>query len=391
MENRTPYCSEMKKNHIERIYGGKFIPDNRVTVFYEGKEAFRDIFSEIERAADTICLIFYIYRNDDTGRELGELLVRKAGAGVRVCILYDHFGSVMTPGSFWKDMRDAGIEIRASRPFRWNAMRRYIYRDHRKLIVIDGKVAYTGGLNIADEYRGYGLLKSRKKGWRDTAVKVEGPAAASLFRIFDETWRFWKGPPLEPLSPEHSISYPGGPRVMPIFSSSARGRKKMRRLLHWCIRRATKQICLTTAYFTPSRRMLHILSEAVKRGVRVKLLLPSKSDVVAAQYAGRAFYAGLLKAGVEIYLYQPAILHAKAYAFDGTFAIVGSANLDFRSLRRNDEGNIGVYDKVFAGQMEMIFNRDCDYSAKLELETWNRRPLCRKLEEKFFALFRRRL
>jgi len=381
----------MKKNHIERIYGGKFIPDNRVTVFYEGEEAFRDIFSEIEKADISVCLIFYIYRNDDTGKDLKELLIRKVKEGIRVCVLYDHFGSLFTPSSFWKGMREAGIEVRASRPFRWSAPRGYIRRDHRKLLVIDGKIAFTGGLNIADEYRGYGFFKSREKGWRDTAVKVEGPAAASLYHIFDETWQFWKGTALKPLSPEDSVSYPGGPKVMPIFSSSARGRKKMRRLLHWCIRRATNQICLTTAYFTPSRRMLHILAEAVRRGVTVKLLLPSKSDIIAAQYAGRAFYSGLLRAGVEIYLYQPTILHAKVYVFDRTFAIVGSANLDFRSLRRNDEGNIGVYDRVFASQMEMIFNRDSDYSKKLDLVTWKKRPLYRKLEEKFFALFRRRL
>jgi cardiolipin synthase len=373
---------------LERIYGGKFVPGNRITVFHEVKDAFLDIFREIERARESICLVFYIFRNDVTGSELAELLKTKAREGVRVCLLYDHFGSLFTPRWFWQSLKEAGAEVKASRPLKWKRPREYIYRDHRKLIVIDGKIAFTGGLNIADEYRPF---RHRIRGWRDTAVRVEGPAALKLYDIFDKTWQFWKGTPLAALSGEEVPSFEDGLSVMPIFSSSARGRRKIRKLLHWCIRKSQSQISLTTAYFTPSRRLIQILAEAVERGVRVRLLLPSKSDISPAQYAGRAFFLRLLKSGVEIYLYQDTVLHAKSYVFDDVFSIVGSANLDFQSLRKNDEGNVGVYDERFAREMEMIFAMDIGKSRKVDLDEWRKRPLCDKIKERFFVLFRMRL
>jgi cardiolipin synthase len=373
---------------LERIYGGKFVPGNRITVFHEVKDAFLDIFREIERARESICLVFYIFRNDVTGSELAELLKTKAREGVRVCLLYDHFGSLFTPRWFWQSLKEAGAEVKASRPLKWKRPREYIYRDHRKLIVIDGKIAFTGGLNIADEYRPF---RHRIRGWRDTAVRVEGPAALKLYDIFDKTWQFWKGTPFAMLSGEKVPSFEDGLSVMPIFSSSARGRRKIRKLLHWCIRESQSQISLTTAYFTPSRRLIQILAEAVERGVRVRLLLPSKSDISPAQYAGRAFFLRLLKSGVEIYLYQDTVLHAKSYVFDDVFSIVGSANLDFQSLRKNDEGNVGVYDERFAREMEMIFAMDIGKSRKVDLDEWRKRPLCDKIKERFFVLFRMRL
>jgi cardiolipin synthase len=379
---------EMNIFQLERIYGGKFGPGNRITVFHDVKDAFLDIFREIDRARESICLVFYIFRNDVTGSELAELLKTKAREGVRVCLLYDHFGSLFTPRWFWQSLKEAGAEVKASRPLKWKRPREYIYRDHRKLIVIDGKIAFTGGLNIADEYRPF---RHRIRGWRDTAVRVEGPAALKLYDIFDKTWQFWKGTPFAMLSGEKVPSFEDGLSVMPIFSSSARGRRKIRKLLHWCIRESQSQISLTTAYFTPSRRLIQILAEAVERGVRVRLLLPSKSDISPAQYAGRAFFLRLLKSGVEIYLYQDTVLHAKSYVFDDVFSIVGSANLDFQSLRKNDEGNVGVYDERFAREMEMIFAMDIGKSRKVDLDEWRKRPLCDKIKERFFVLFRMRL
>ncbi|MDO9288777.1 MAG: phospholipase D-like domain-containing protein, partial [Thermodesulfovibrionales bacterium] len=166
---------------------------------------------------------------------------------------------------------------------------------------------------------------------------------------------------------------------------------KLRRLLYYSINHARQSIFLTTAYFTPSRRMVHILSEAVKKGVDVKLLLPSASDISAAHYAGRASFAKLLKAGVEIYNYRGEILHAKTSVFDERWSIIGSANLDFQSLRRNDEGNVGILDEGFGRQMIDIFHEDLNQSVKIELGPWLKRGFCEKFKEQFFALFRRRL
>ncbi|MEE9523489.1 MAG: phospholipase D-like domain-containing protein, partial [Thermodesulfovibrionales bacterium] len=339
----------------------------------------------------TVLLVFYIFKNDDTGTQLAGILKKKASEGVRVCVLYDHFGSIFTPHSFWMDLRNDGVEVRASRPFKWKAIGDYIHRDHRKLIVIDGKVAFTGGLNIADEYRGHGLMRHKKGGWRDTAIKLEGPVAGKLHDIFSKTWLFWKGDPIDIKGSINGLSADKGLKVITIFSSSSRGRKSIRKLLYWCIRNAKQSICLTTAYFTPSRRMMFVLREAVQRGVKVRLLLPGFSDMKAVMYAGRASFSELLKWGVDIYLYRESVLHAKSYMFDGVFCVIGSANLDFQSLRKNDEGNIGVYDEGFAGEMEVIFNRDIERSKKIEFEEWIKRPLLKKILEKFFVMFRRRL
>ncbi|HKZ56215.1 MAG TPA: phospholipase D-like domain-containing protein [Thermodesulfovibrionales bacterium] len=373
---------------IQKIYGIPFAEGNSVTLLWKGRDSFYTIFDSIEKARELVCLEFYIFRNDETGNELAEILKRKVAEGARVYILYDHFGSLGTPMKFWKNLRHAGVQIRASHPFKWTDPFHYVHRDHKKLIVIDGTTAFTGGLNIANEYRGYHRFR-KIKGWRDTGIFLEGPIVKKLLDIFRETWEIWTRDPIyfdkqiEPLT--------DGLPVLPIFASSAKGRRKMRKLLYYSITQAQHCIYLTTAYFTPSRRMLHVLEEAVLRGVKVKLLLPGKSDVAAAHYAGRAFFTKLLKAGVEIYNYQGEVLHAKAYVFDSVWSVIGSANLDFQSLRINDEGNVGIIDKRFGEQMIEVFYEDLKHSKQISLDTWLKRPLFEKVKEKFFAMFRRRL
>lgn len=382
---------EFDRKSIERIYGDSFIEGNRVELLSKGVESFNAIFKSIEEARHFVCLHFYIFRNDETGTRMADLLKKKAGEGVRIYILYDHFGSFGTPMAFWDDLTDAGINIRASRPFKWSKPHHYIRRDHRKLIISDGVRAFAGGLNIANEYRGF-HLRVKKEGWRDTGVMLEGPIAFTLFRIFQKTWRLWKGEPIPSIDiPALDCWSEFRLPVIPIFASSSKGRRRMRKLLYYSINHSKKSILLTTAYFTPSRRMLDSLEEAVKRGVDVKLLVPGKSDVISAYYAGRAFFTRLLRAGVRIFTYQGEVLHAKSYVFDGSWSIVGSANLDFLSLRRNDEGNVGILDEGFGGKMTEMFEKDIAHSVELKEETWNRRPVFERLKEWFFALFRRRL
>ena len=165
----------------------------------------------------------------------------------------------------------------------------------------------------------------------------------------------------------------------------------MRKLFYHSINCSAKSIWLTTAYFAPSRRMLQILEDAVSRGVDVKLLLPGKTDITAAHYAARAFFTRLLKVGVDIYTYNGEILHAKTAVFDEMWSIIGSANLDFQSLRRNDEGNVGIIDERFGRQMAAIFREDIQQSERITIERWHKRPCCEKIKEHFFAMFRRRL
>jgi len=383
-EKDSPFTTKT----IEQAYGTPFTDGNMVSLLWKSKESFHMIFDEIAMAKKLICLEFYIFRNDETGNELAEILKSKASEGVSVYILYDHFGSIATPMKFWRSLKEAGVHISASHPFKWTDPFHYVHRDHKKLIVIDGMKAFTGGINIANEYRGYHRVK-RIKGWRDTGIFLEGPIAKTLLDIFKKSWEIWNGAPIQ--SDVHAAPAPEGLSVIPIFASSARGRRKMRMLLYYSIDQAQKSMYLTTAYFAPSRRMLHVLENAESRGVDVKLLLPGKSDIASAHYAGRAFFTKLLKAGVGIYTYMGDILHAKTAVFDGVWSVIGSANLDFQSLRRNDEGNVGIIDENFGQKMIDIFHEDLQNSEQITLETWRKRPFAEKILEHFFALFRRRL
>jgi cardiolipin synthase A/B len=387
MENRFAIPS------IERIFKRKFSFATSVQLLWKGRDSFRTIFDTVNSAGKFICLQFYIFKNDETGIALSKLLKEKSREGVKVYVLYDHFGSFGTPRSFWKDMSLAGIKIRASRPFKWTAPFYYVHRDHRKLIVIDSRKAFTGGLNIANEYSGI-HLRRRSRDWRDTGILIEGPIVNELFDTFKKSWTTWGGGRIvfQGASEEARDKIPGdGIPALPIFVYSGEGRKRMRSLLRYSIDHAQTSILLTTAYFIPGRRLIERLETAVSRGVKVKLLVPGKSDIPAASYAGRAFFSRLLKAGIEIHTYLGEMLHAKTYLFDQCWSIIGSTNLDYQSLRYNDEGNIGILDVSFASKMIGIFGEDLINSVKIDEETWRQRPLLEKIKEHFFALFRKRL
>jgi cardiolipin synthase len=382
------------KQTLETLSSSPFVRCDDVEILRKGEDTFRTIFSLLESARSIICLQFYIFRNDESGREMAEILKRKARNGVAVYLLYDHFGSFGTPRTFWKDMEEAGVSIGASRPFRWLSPLRYAHRDHRKLIIVDGTKAITGSLNIANEYWGF---HRHARHWRDTGVLVEGPIAGELFRMFRTAWKTWKRIdilPGEKTDAGAALSAPSGGSpvpAMPIFASSSKGRRRMRKLLYYSIEHSQESLCLTTAYFTPSRRLILLLSEAVRRGVVVALLLPGQSDMAAAQYAGRASFAKLLAAGVKIHLYSGEMLHAKSYVFDRCWSIVGSANLDFQSLRRNDEGNVGILSPLFGERMSEMFSDDLGQAVELTAGEWEDRPFGEKVLERLCALFRRRL
>jgi len=387
MENRFTIAS------IERIFKHEFSVTTRVQLLWKGEDSFQTIFDAVNGARRLICLQFYIFKNDETGTALSELLKRKSRGGTKVYLLYDHFGSFGTPRSFWSDMKREGIQIRASHPFRWTAPFHYVHRDHRKLVVVDSTKAFTGGLNIANEYSGFHFRK-RSRGWRDTGILVEGPIVKELLDTFRKSWTTWGGDKifLDGANEERrGVTTTDGIPALPIFVYSGKGRRRMRSLLRYSIDRAQTSILLTTAYFIPSRRLIERLERAVRRGVKVKLLVPGRSDIPAASYAGRAFFSRLLKTGIEIHTYLGEMLHAKTYLFDGCWSIIGSTNLDYQSLRYNDEGNIGILDLSFSSQMTAIFEEDLRNSSKIDEETWRGRPLLEKIKEHFFALLRKRL
>ena len=288
----------MKKGYtipsIERIFKQKFSLATHVQLLWKGKDSFKTIFDAIDEAKRFVCLQFYIFKNDETGRSLSELLKKKSQEGVKVYLLYDHFGSFGTPRSFWKEMKMAGIKIRTSHPFKWTAPFYYVHRDHRKLIVIDSKKAFTGGLNIANEYSGF-HLRRRSRGWRDTGAMLEGPIVNELFETFKRSWYAWRGEKIDSQNIHKAKTVKrqkGTIPALPIFVYSRKGRKRMRGLLRHSIDHAQAMISLTTAYFIPSRRMITLLENAVTRGVKVRLLVPGRAMSLLPPMEERLFLKG---------------------------------------------------------------------------------------------------
>ncbi len=377
-----------EKSAIEQILALPFTEDNHVRLLDNGNETFQAILDAISAAKNIICIEFYIFKDDTTGRKIAALLKEKARQGVSIYLLYDHFGSFLTARTFWSDLKRSGIHVRISQPFRWSAPRGYLSRNHKKLLLIDGKIAITGGFNIADEYHGY--FKKKTEVWRDMGIYLEGPIAVTMLHLFNKSWTTWKGETITS-SLKNALPVKGGVSVIPIFASKGRTRRRLRRLLLYSIKSAKKDIYLTSAYFIPGRRILKAMVQASKRGVTVKLLLPGRSDLTAVLYAGRRHFKKLLTAGVEIYTYQGAILHSKTAVFDDTWSIIGSTNLDYQSLRRNEESNVGILDSDFNSHMKDVFLNDLKESVKINADSWAKRPLYQKFLEHFFSLVMKKL
>jgi cardiolipin synthase len=376
-----------KESSIEEIAGLPFIKNNRVRLLETGQVTFLKILDSISAARDIICIDFYLFRDDDTGDRLAQVLKEKAREGVNVYVVYDHFGSLSTSRSFWSAMRHSGVKLKTSHPFDFSAPLGYFYRNHKKLMIIDGREAFIGGFNIANEY--HGSLKKALNTWRDTGIHLQGPIAFTLLDMFMRRWRFLKRKPVH-WQPS-SINLDDGVSVIPIFAHSGKSRRRMRKLFIHSINNSKKSILLTTAYFIPGRRILRALERAGRRGVELKLLLPGITDIKPAFHAGRAYYKRLLQAGVEIYTYQGTVLHAKTAVFDDCWSIIGSANLDHQSFRRNEESNVGVLDPAFGGVMRKAFQADVRQSIRIHPATWYSRPLYQKILERFFSHLLRKL
>ena len=376
-----------KRSVIEGILSLPFSKNNKVKLLTSGEETFTSILEAVSGARSIICIEFYMFKDDDTGKRLAEILKRKANEGVNVYLLYDHFGSFLTSRRFWSDLKKAGVKVKVSHTFRWSAPRGYIYRNHKKLLLIDGQKAFMGGFNIADEYHRH--FKKTKKPWRDTGIYLEGPIASVLLNIFRKSWSTWKGDPIRTVS--KPLVPTGGIQVIPVFASSRRAKKKMRKLFNYSINSAKESIFLTTPYFIPGRKILKALVRAAESGVDARLLLQGETDIKSVFYAGRSYYRRLLKAGVKIYNYKGSVLHAKTAVFDGCWSIVGSTNLDSQSLLRNEESNVGILDRNFSVYMTEVFQIDLQDSIEINAGKWQDRPLYEKFLEKLFSFIMKKL
>ena len=355
---------------------------NRTTLLPDGGEFFATLIDEINRTTTLLLLEFYIIRSDRAGLLFAKALTAAVRRGVRVLLSYDYIGSFDTSSDYFLKLKQAGVCCRAFNP---PAFRRTIHlldqRDHRKLALFDGVRAMVGGSNIGDEYSGHG--SGRK--WRDAGVMIEGPAVAELGVLFRETWQHDGAPfPEQGLLPESS-SREGDDTVGIIGGSPRHPRSAIRRSFQLAIAGASESVGVMTPYFLPGPRLVRSLLKAVRRGVRVRLILPAVSDVPLVRLLSRGYYHPLLTNGIEIFERQQEMLHAKVMLIDGQWSIFGSANLDHRSFKRNYEVGVIIESREFGGQVAEMIDRDLEHSRRITLDEHRRRGWLLRLMEVAFS------
>jgi cardiolipin synthase len=374
----------------QAIVGSPLILGNKVTLLQDGAATYSAMFAAIRKAQDHINLESYIIDDDEIGRQFADLLLEQQGRGVQVNVIYDSVGGINTPKAFFDRLRQGGIEVlefNPINPLKVRAQWLVNNRDHRKLLIVDGRTAFIGGINISS-VNSVGSVISRKKqtegqsvAWRDTDLQIEGPAVGEFQKLFMETWEKQHGKPLVPKTYFPELKPQGNDIVRAIGSTSDDPYSLIYLTLISAIGNAEKQVYLTNAYFVPDPQLLKSLIDAAARGVDVKLILPSQSDSAVVFHAGRSHYSTLLKAGVKIYERRGALLHSKSAIIDGVWSTVGSTNLDWRSFLDNDEINAVILGREFAQQMQAMFATDLEASEAIDLERWEHRPLSFRFKE----------
>ncbi len=379
----------------QALVGGPLVLGNKVTLLQDGPATYRAMFAAIARAQDTIDVESYIIGNDATGRKFADALLARQAAGVQVNVIYDGIGAFSTPHSFFDRLRRGGIRVVEFNHPSLYSLRSILtvnHRDHRKLMVIDGRTAFLGGINIDRVYSSGATLSMHwmskrailRGGWRDTDIEV--PVVAQFQRLFVDTWTKQRGTPLSGRDYFPHINPEGTAIVRAIGSTPDDPYNTMYLTFIAAVSNAEKQIYITNAYFVPDPQLVAALLAAVRRGVDVRLILPSTSDSRSAAYAARSHYRELLEGGVRIYERQWALLHAKTAVIDGVWSCVGSSNLDWRSAVDNDEINAVILGSDFAQKMLAAYRLDEAQSDEIHLETWSRRPTGERIKEWFFRL-----
>ena len=378
---------------MQEISGRPLIAGNHATLLVDGPATYQAMFEAIRAAKDHINLETYIFDDDGVGRRFADLLLQKQAEGVQVNLIYDALGCLNTPAAFFQRLSGGGIQILQFNPINPSEVRvgwHLTHRDHRKILVVDGKTAFTGGVNISGVYSS-GSIQGESEGkaklaWRDTHVQIEGPAVAQLQELFLETWKKQKGPPLAAKNYFPSLKREGNDLIQVIGSTPGEQNRLTYLMYISSAMFATKFIHLTNPYFVPDEQMVDALREASQRGVDVKLILPSISDESLVFYAGRSYYSKLLEAGIKIFERRGGVLHAKTATVDGVWSTIGSTNMDLWSFLRNNEVNAIILGVDFADQMENLFMKDLENSDEIHLAQWEKRPLPERLREWFSRL-----
>jgi len=361
---------------LENMMGPSAVEGNRITTYQNGNEIFPAMLRAIRGAKETINFESYIYISGETGNRFVDALAERARAGVKVHLLIDWAGSQKIEDGMIDRLRNAGVEVRFFHPLGWFTITRMNNRTHRKLLIVDAKIGFTGGVGISDDWEGDGKTPGR---WRDSHFKVVGPVVGQLQSTFTDDWvatspnvLYGKEyfPPIEPVGPVRAQMFKSAPRE---------GAASAELMYLLAIRAAKREILLQYAYFVPGELALKSLHDARARGVRIRLIVPgAQVDSEWTRLASRQNYGELLEDGVEIYEYQPALYHVKAMIIDDAFASVGSTNFDDRSFRLNSEANLNVFDEGFARTLKTAFEADLALSKRVTLEEWKRRSLKEK-------------
>jgi cardiolipin synthase len=371
------------------LLGPGLLEGNLVDVLLNGDEIFPAMLEAIRGAEKTITFETFIYWSGAIGKEFADALADRARAGVKVHVLLDWIGSDRMEASQVALMEQAGVEVRKYHKPHWYQVFRLNNRTHRKLLVVDGQVGFTGGVGIADEWTGHAQDPAH---WRDSHYRVQGPVVAQMQAVFMDNWIKVSGDVL------HGAEYfpalkPAGAGKAHIFSSSPSGGSESMRLMYLlAISAASRSIHLSSAYFVPDALTIKAMADAAKRGVAVQIITPGRhidSDIV--RRASRALWGPLLEAGVEMYEYQPTMYPCKAMFVDGLWATVGSTNFDPRSFNLNDEANLSYYDAEFARRQIGIFQADLARSRRITLQEWAERPVAERMLERAASLFRSQL
>lgn len=372
---------------------------NQVTLLKDGPATYAAMLEAISGAQDHINMESYIIEDDAMGQIFAQALLAKQRAGVQVNLIYDSVGSLHTPRLYFEELAQAGMAVLEFNPVNPLASRGGAWlinnRDHRKLLIVDGRTVFIGGINISNVYSSGSVIHRAPKAtpgdgvWRDTDLRIDGPVVADFQKLFMQTWTKQHGKPLMSKNYTPVLAPVGKDIVRAIGGTPDDPFSLVYLTLISAIDNAEKQVFLTNAYFVPDPQLMQVLIDAAKRGVDVRLILPSYSDSSLVFHAGRAQYARLLAGGVHIYERQGALLHAKTAMIDGVWSSVGSSNLDWRSFMDNDEVNAVILGRDFAQQMAAMFALDQAASTPIDPQTWADRPLAFKLKEWLARLWER--
>jgi cardiolipin synthase len=374
---------------LQAYANAPIVGSNAVTILLNGEEIYPALLTAIRGARTSIAYVQYYFEDSAAARDIADALSERCRAGIPVHVLLDAVGTLFMPAELRDQMREAGCEVRTFRPVRPWTLHTVNHRNHRRMLVVDGTVGFTGGSGVGEKWAGNGRVESH---WRDTDIRVEGPAVEWLQAAFVEDWLEVSGVALggpayfpRPNPPRGSVP------VQVVRSSPSHGAKVMYTTLLLALASARRSIRITNPYFVLDGAMQEILLEKMRKGVVVEVLVPGSIDHQAVRQASRATWGDLLLGGARIYEYKPALLHAKTIVIDGVWATVGSTNLDNRSFAINDELNVVTYDRGTAARLEAIFRADLAHSEQVSYERWKNRGLMARFFEVLIAPFRGQL